>query len=49
MLLAWVAEIKGFRNHLTARSWLVNTLGIAKDRIDSDPSGVYAEIKDKVN
>jgi hypothetical protein len=48
-LLDTVAVALSLKSTATARSYLVNVLKIAKERIDTDPAGVWAEVKDKLN
>lgn len=44
-LLNRVCEVKGFKSDKTARTWLVNVCKINKDRIDSEPEKVLAEVE----
>jgi len=44
-LLQWIADKMKWKTTKTARSWLVNACKIPEDKIDSDPSWVYSEVK----
>ena len=47
-LLAWVCEAKGFREHKTARAFLINAHHIAPESLAKDPAGVFVELRGKI-
>lgn len=44
-LLSRVSEVKGFKSDKTARTWLINVCKIDKERIDTAPEKVLAEVE----
>lgn len=46
-LLTWVCEVKGFRDHTTARSYLRSKC-VAPESLAKDPAGVFVELRGKL-